>query len=82
MSDPAIVINPDPPTAGDNVTVTYTGSLPVTLRYKLDPPNTTWVPFELTSTHPGHTFALPDDCVALIIEDTSGGAPYRDVPVA
>lgn len=81
MSPASIELDPDPPVGGKDCTISYTGTKPVTIRYKIDPPGTDWVEVTLTANDPTSTFAVPANAAAIQLEDMSGHAPYRDVPV-
>lgn len=73
-------INVDPalPSAGARVEITYTGPLPVTLRWRVD--NGTWVEFTLSTDNPMKAITLPGTPGTLYIEDLTGDAPYRAIP--
>ena len=80
MSDPKITLDPDPPIAGKDLTIGYTGTLPVTLQLTWDPAGTP-TSVTLTTDSPTVTIKVPANAVALQVVDPTGDAPYRDVPV-
>ncbi len=71
MADPEITIDPHPPTAGQSVTVTFTGTCPATLTMEINPGGA------ITQIHIGEdgtaTFEMPDGDT-YIISDEKGEA--------
>lgn len=72
--EPSIWIEPDPPIAGQNLRVGYTGELPVTLEIKLvpagDPEEVT-----ITSAPPGWAeFTVPAGASSILIHDPTEAA--------
>jgi len=80
MSPSTITVDPNPPQKGKNCTIGYTGPLPVTLRYAINSGG--WVEVTLTTSAPSVTVAMPSDGTTLEIEDVTGNAPFRDLPIS
>lgn len=79
MTNPEIHLDPDPPQAGADCKITYTGSLPHVLDLTFEPPGTTQ---EITIPVGGLKVRVPSDAETMTVDDPTGGAPARDVPLA
>lgn len=74
---PSIGCNPSTPTQGKKATITYTGTLPVTLDLDWDPAGE---PSTVTITKAGGTeITVPANATSLVISDPNGSA--NDLPV-
>jgi hypothetical protein len=71
MPQPTITMNPQPPTVGDTVTVTYTGRKPTTLKVEVFPSGEL-INVRIDGTGTG-TFVVPV-AESLVIIDPSGAA--------
>ena len=67
MTDPEITIDPRPPTAGQQVTVTFTGTCPATLTMEINPGGTFT---EIHIDENGNaTFEMPDGDTYIISDE-------------
>lgn len=72
MPRPTITMSPQPPSAGEKITITYTGPCPAKLKVEIEP-NGPVVDVAIDANGTG-TYTVPDG-VAIIISDPSGAAP-------
>jgi hypothetical protein len=80
MKAAEIKVDPDPPKRGKSCTITYTGTLPVTLDLVWDPDTE---PRKVTiTTNAGTAINVPVGAWAVTITDPTGNAPGRDLPTA
>lgn len=77
-----ITLSPDPPHQGDYLTICLReGTYPNVLEITIDPGKNKFGVL-VTEDAPCVTILLPANAVNVIVEDSAGEAPYRDVPVA